>query len=366
MARQNAALQVETERRPPSPLPPSREETVKLSLAPSLLNGANRADGPALTRGPLGDHSAPPSKIAGRRLGRYRLIERLGRGTQADVWKAVQIEPFVQEVALKVLPPLLAGESWRLDQFRHEAEVGASFANSSLLPTYEFGEINGITFIAMPFVDGGSLADVIAARRERRAGHSRLDVDPRVLLPAAEFDRSIARVFVKIARALHVAHLGRVIHRDIKPANILLDRKHDDRVFLCDFGLGFDLDRPQHGELREGVGSPLYMPPEKLIGLEGVDEIRCDLYALGVTLFEALTLALPLEIPVDLPRSQWAEYLVLTPPLRPREIEPDLPEPLEAIVLKATHRLAAERYATAAALADDLARFLREHRCERA
>ena len=128
-------------------------------------------------------------------------------------------------------------------------------------------------------------------------------------------------------------HLARVVHRDIKPANILLDRHQPDGVFLCDFGLGRDLDIATPEQLRDGAGTPLYMPPERLLRL-CADEILCDVYALGATLYEAVTLVPPVQVPESLPWPAWTTYLATTKPEPPRTLRPDIPDALEMIILR--------------------------------
>lgn len=288
-----------------------------------------------------------------RRFGRYRLIERLGEGRQGQVWKAIQLEPIIETVALKLLAPALAGDPQRLAQFHREAEVGAQLESPSLLPTYEFGEINGIAFMTMPLVNGDSLAEVILQTCRRAAGDPLVTASWWTWLSEEAYIASMSRVIARIARALEVAHVNRVAHRDIKPANILMDRDREDRVYLCDFGLSRSLNDPPPASTRYGTGTPLYMAPEKLAGCLA-DDVLCDVYALGVTLCEALTRVHPFSIPAGLAAAQWAAHLALSTPRRPRSVNPRIPEALEAIVARAMDRDPARRYPSAAALADDL------------
>ena len=174
----------------------------------------------------------------------------------------------------------------------------------------------------------------------------------------AQFRRAIVRLLAQVARGLASAHRAFVAHCDVKPANILLDRGSD-RVFLCDFGLGRDLDVVTTAQLRDGAGTLLYMAPERLLRCN-TDEVRCDIYSLGVTLFEALTLIRPLEVPSMLSTPAWATYLAEAEPPRPREVRYDLPAALESIILRAMERDPDSRYPSAAALADDLETYLRD------
>jgi serine/threonine-protein kinase len=305
--------------------------------------------------------------VAGQRLGRYRLIERLGRGCQGDVWRAVADDgdadgdggSSAPEVALKLLPPSMAHDPRRLAQFRREAERRARLAVPSVLPTSEYGESDGILFMAMPLVDGCSLGDIIAWKR-RAAGTLRAPIDPRHPLAEAvgcTYLRGVVRVVAQVARTLDHVHTARVVHRDIKPANILLDRHRPEGVFLCDFGLARDLDIATPEQLRDGAGTPLYMAPERLLR-RYADEILCDIYALGATLYEAVTLVPPVPIPESLPWTAWMSYLATTEPDPPRYLRPEIPEVLEAIILRCLAHNPDRRYPSAAELAGTLESFL--------
>jgi serine/threonine-protein kinase len=318
----------------------ARSTTLSLSLSFQTASGV------------VGLPASPPS-VAGRRLGRFWLVERLGRGCQGDVWKAIQVEPIIESVALKILPRSLARDSKRRAQFRREAERGARLASASLLPTYEYGEVDGVVYMAMPLVNGCSLQDVVIYRRDPRSPRTPPRLHPLAFEQDAGYVRGIARLFARVARALADVHEARVAHRDIKPSNILLDCGPDEGVFLCDFGLARDLDVATPAQLCDGAGTPLYMPPERLLR-SPADEILCDIYALGATLFEALTLTPPFQVPEDLPCSEWAAFLALAEPARPRALRGGIPADLEAIVIRAMDRNPRQRHATARQLAEDL------------
>jgi eukaryotic-like serine/threonine-protein kinase len=303
--------------------------------------------------------ASPPScrSAIGRQVGPYTLVERLGRGSQGEVWRAIQLEPFRRVVALKVLGRELGLDAERVDRLRKEAERGGRLAHPAILPVLDFGQDDGHAYVAMPVVDGFTLAEIIAQRRARRDGKLPTDLHRLAVLPGADYLDALAEAIEQVARGLQEAHARQVIHRDVKPSNILLDRAHEGRAFLSDFGLARDLDDQSYLHPGTQPGTPLYMPPERLLGWEGIDEARCDTYALGVTLFEAATLDRPFTVPRDLHRSGWASYLSQAVPRRPRAIEPGLPRDLEAIILKAMDRNPSLRYASASDLADDLARF---------
>jgi serine/threonine-protein kinase len=314
-----------------------------------------RADG----RASESQHAGRGVSVPGQRLGRFRLVERLGRGCQGDVWRALALEPGADpiEVALKLLPPAMARDPRRLAQFRREAERRARLAVPSVLPTFESGEAEGFQFMAMPLVDGCSLRDVLTWRRRGSVRPSADPPHPLASATEAEYLAGIVRVVADVARTLTHVHASCVVHRDIKPANILLDRNRAEGVFLCDFGLARDLDVATPEQLRDGAGTPLYMPPERLLRLHA-DEVRCDIYALGATLYEAVLLVPPLEVPESLPWSSWTSYLASARPARPRSIRPEIPELLEAIILRAMAHEPLLRYPSAAEFGADLEEFL--------
>jgi len=253
---------------------------------------ASSAPWPTAIAGELPGYSCPttllPREPAGmpvgtsRPVGGYRLLEPLGAGAQAVVRRAVQGRPGGRLVALKLLAIGPRGDSRRVARLRREAARCARLEHPSILPVYEYGEADGVAFLAMELVDGRSLAEVIARRRRPGAGGQ--DGGHRLeSLPEAEYMRAVAAVLSQVAHALHAAHAGRVAHRDVKPANILLGRRPGARAFLADFGLGRDLDEATADQLlRDGSGTPMYMAPEKLRG-RPADEVLCDVYALGVT-----------------------------------------------------------------------------------
>jgi serine/threonine protein kinase len=300
------------------------------------------------------------------RVGRYHLIERLGRGAQGEVWKAVQLEPPIELVALKLLMPASRRDPTKLARFRREAERGAKLASRAILPTYEFGEDGDVVFFAMPLVDGFALSQVLDQRRKHRAGRPPLHLHRMAILSEPRYIDAVVRVLARVAWALEDAHSAKVVHCDVKPANILLDRGNDERAYLIDFGMGRDLDALPESRIGGAAGTVLYMAPEKLSG-RPADEVVCDVYALGATAFEAFTLKPPRVVPEDLPRSHWASYLAAEVPPRPSTILPRLPEKLEAILARALEQNPKRRYSSAGAMAGDLDQFLAEaqlYRCQ--
>lgn len=295
--------------------------------------------------------------LDGRRLGRYLLIELLGRGKQAVVWKAVQLEPCTRLVALKVFSTQWPFRRlWRVAQLRREATEEGRLAGTAVLPVYEYGEVEGYPFYTMPLISGPTLSEILHLRRQHEAGVAGSDRHRFVALPEPDYLREMIGLLARIARALGALHDAGAVHCDVKPGNILLDQ--DQRAYLCDFGLARLLNEelpPSHGQTS---GTPIYMAREKLLDWLDVDERRCDVYSMGVTLFEALTLDRPFHIPDDMPRTDWSGYLAVATAPRPRAVRPGLPQALEAIIRKAMRRDPARRYPSASTLADDLDRFL--------
>jgi serine/threonine-protein kinase len=240
---------------------------------------------------------------------------------------------------------------------RREAERGARLAGPSLLPVFELGKIDSFLYMAMPFVEGTTLQQLIKGRRNFLRGEKVELVHRLVATDEENYLRNSVRIMAKAARGLHFVHKGRVAHRDIKPANILLDYHRPHAVYLCDLGLGRDLEVATQEQMRDGAGTPMYMAPERLLKAPA-DEILCDIYSLGATLFETFTLARPFEAPDGIPLQCLAAFLARAEPRKPRDIQPSLPMDLELIIIKAMSRDPGQRYRTAQEIAVDLDSFL--------
>jgi len=297
-----------------------------------------------------------PLLAAGQVLGRYRLLEWLGRGGQGEVWKARRLVPVEELVALKVLNPSSARNANRMAQFRREAERGLRLVGPSLLTIHEFKESNGYHFMTMPFVEGTSLRDVIKGRATYLFGDEPTTLHHFVTLDDGDYLREMTLALAEAVRALACVHEQRIVHRDIKPANILLDNRRSGGVYLCDFGLGRDLDFATPDQMRDGAGTPLYMAPERLLRFTA-NEVKCDIYSMGVTLYEALTLEKPFRVPDHLNLAGVAPFLAGTEPMRPCLVDPRFPEELEPIIMKAMARDPSHRHDSAHELALDLERF---------
>jgi tetratricopeptide (TPR) repeat protein len=278
--------------------------------------------------------------LPGRRLGEYEVIGELGRGGMGSVWEALH-RSLRRRVALKILHPHLSISPQAIERFRREALAGARLSHPGIVAIYETGEDGGTNFLAMELVPGGfTLADRIAEWRRvpERGGNHWIE---------------LARFFVAVADALEAAHCLGVIHRDIKPGNILIGDHGQPRI--ADFGLARLQDELAISRTGEVTGTPYYMSPEQANGRVSGVSASTDVFALGVTLYEAITLYRPFEaetVPLLLDR------IVREDPVDPRQHRADIPRDLAAVTMKALEKRASDRYASAHAMADDLRRFL--------
>lgn len=258
--------------------------------------------------------------LSGRSFGVYRVVEPLGAGGMASVYKAYQ--PAVDRyVALKILPSHLAQDPEFLARFKQEARVLAKLQHPHILPVHDFGEADGFTFIVMPFIKTGTLAAALRGQP----------------LP---FDQ-IKRVITQVGDALDCAHTQGLVHRDVKPSNILLDERGN--CLLADFGIAKILEGADKLTATGGlVGTPKYMSPEQGMGnpLDG----RSDVYSLGVVLYEMATGQVPFR--AETPMAVVVKHIRDPLPV-PRQVNPEIPEPLQRMIFSAMHKEPSERFASA-------------------
>ncbi len=307
-------------------------------------------------------------------LGDFRIVREIGHGAYGRVFLAEQVT-LRRPVALKLLSAPLAQSYRTLERFRHEAEIAARLRHPNLVAVYAEGEAQGYAYYAMEQVEGISLAQVL--EKLRALGPSRLhSLDLRALVrglapppekgrdeegpappapvrPLAYFG-AVAHLVAEIADGLAYAHGRGVIHRDVKPGNVLVDRALVPH--LADFGLAKETGLESLSITGDLVGTPYYLSPE--IAKAGRIEVdhRTDIYSLGVTLYELLTLRVPFS---GTSSHEVLRRIVLEPPAAPRKINHDVPRDLQVIALKAMEKDPDHRYATAAEMAEDLRRFLR-------
>ena len=321
----------------------------------------------------------PALPIAVGRLGDFDIIREVGRGGMGVVYEARQIS-LGRKVALKVLPFAATLDPRQLQRFLLEAQAAAILHHVHIVPIYSVGCERGVHYYAMQFIDGQTLSQAVGALRRSAAEigdpihkgpESRLPTDsaPTELANALTTERSaespgyfraVARLGIQAARALEHAHQLGVIHRDIKPANLLLDTAGD--VWITDFGLARLRSHADITMSGDAVGTLRYMSPEQALAKRALVDHRTDIYSLGSTLYEVLTLQ-PAYPGTD--REEILQRIAQGEPQLPRRINRFIPVELETIVLHAMAHEPERRYATARELADDLERFL-EHRPVRA
>jgi serine/threonine protein kinase len=318
------------------------------------LRPANEAAGAA---------PADPSPLAP--LGDYRILREVGRGGMGVVYEAEQLS-LGRRVALKVLPFATALDARHLQRFKHEAQAAAHLHHTHIVPIHAVGCERGVHYYAMQFIDGHTLAAVIAALQAQEQGNPSADGPDSVTAPVAQLTtarssrdlawfRTVAGWGLQAAEALEHAHEQGIVHRDIKPGNLMVDLKG--HLWITDFGLARCQSEANLTRTGDVLGTLRYMSPEQALARRGTVDHRTDIYSLGATLYELLTLQVAVP---GRDREEVLRHLTLDDPVPPRRHNPALPAELETIVLKAMAKSAGERYATAQELADDLRRFLED------
>lgn len=333
-------------------------------------------------------------------FGDFQIVRELGRGGMGIVYEANQFS-LSRTVALKILPFTAVLDPRQLRRFETEARAAARLDHEHIVQVYQFGCEQGVHYYAMRYINGRNVAELIGQLRQltEHEGIDELqtdeadfelassltngyfmppnssapdvgqnligqpsamvDTDPTAKLSTIDrtdgpaYFRTVADLGIQAAEAVEFAHQNGVLHRDIKPSNLMVDESG--KLWVTDFGLA-----RIEGELGLSItgdvmGTLRYMSPEQRSGDSSSVDERSDVYALGVTLYEMLTLQ-PLFPSSN--RQELLKFLEQEEPLRPRQINKPIPAALEMIVLKALARKPADRYATAQELADDLRRFL--------
>jgi serine/threonine protein kinase/formylglycine-generating enzyme required for sulfatase activity len=320
----------------------------------------------ALLRQRIDEPMAPPPEAAaamptdGPTIGHYRLGRELGRGGQAIVHEAFDTR-LGRRVALKVVPKSAFGTSIAMQRFRAEAAITSRLEHPGICPVYEIGEVDDCMFLAMRFVEGRTLAQAIAATRVVGSGASGFDLELRERRdPPSSRNRgptALLRFFESAAAALDAAHRAGVVHRDVKPGNLMIQA--DGSAVVLDFGMAADRQHEGEALTRTGdvFGTPAYMAPEQCRGQRNLDA-HVDVWALGATLFEALTGDRAFR--GDTPEATMRAILAGRVP-DPGRLRPGLPHELRVVVGKALDPDPDRRYGSCAAFAEDLRR-LRELR----
>lgn len=294
-------------------------------------------------------------------LGDFRLIREVGRGGMGVVYEAEQLS-LRRRVALKVLPFAAAVDLRQLQRFKNEATAAAHLRHENIVPVYAVGCERGVHYYAMQFVEGQSLAALIAELREAKDSPgaepaastlpvARLSTERQADTPR-DFDW-IAGLGRQAALALEHAHQMGIVHRDVKPGNLLLDP--EGALWITDFGLAQVAGESGLTMTGELLGTLRYASPEQALGRRGVVDHRSDVYSLGATLYELLTLRPPFD---GGDRHELLRQIASEEPPAPRSIYPAIPVELETIVLKALRKEPTDRYSTAHEFAEDLLRFV--------
>jgi serine/threonine protein kinase len=330
-------------------------------------------------------------------LGDYQIIREIGRGGMGIVYEAVQLS-LGRRVAVKVLPFAATFDAKHLQRFHNEAQSAAQLHHTNIVPIYGVGSERGVHFYAMQLIEGHSLAEIIRQVRHQtgrpeiertlvsqtsqsrevgpdeptgplQAPAGRLEQEERAETVSqmsmalstyrskkqTEYFRTAARLILQAAEALDHAHQFGIVHRDVKPANLLVDLHG--RLWITDFGLAqfrTDASLTQTGDV---LGTLRYMSPEQASGQRVLLDHRTDVYSLGATLYELLTLE-----PIFPGRSsqELLHQIVHDEPRGPRLLEKTVPVELETIVLKAVSKSPADRYGSAKEFAADLKRYLQD------
>jgi serine/threonine protein kinase len=328
-------------------------------------------------------------------IGEFRLVREIGRGGMGIVYEAHQTS-LNRRVALKVLPFAASMDPKQLQRFQNEAQAAAQLHHTNIVPVFGVGAERGVHYYAMQLIEGQSLANVI----EEMRAHERLRSDEQPRTSGADLkssdkgeatgpwsplpptplsrgpetvarhsasmstDRSlrrnsffqrVAQLGLRAAEALDHAHQAGVIHRDIKPANLLVDVRGN--IWITDFGLALFQTGAGLTMTGELLGTLRYMSPEQAWARRGEIDHRTDIYSLGVTLYELLTLHPVFE---GQDRHELLYKIAHEEPREPRRLDRNIPVELETIVLKAIAKSPSERYATSQDMADDLQRFLED------
>ena len=270
---------------------------------------------------------------AGATVGRYTILEPLGQGGMATVYKAFQ-PSLEREVALKVLRPGFAQDKEFLERFEREAKAIARLRHPHIVQVFDFEMTEGQYVLAMEFLEGGTLKD-----RQTELARAHRGMDP----------QESVRIVAEVAEALTYAHEQGIVHRDVKPSNVMLTRK--DWAVVTDFGIARILGATSHTQTGVGIGTPEYMAPEQ--GQGGRVDHRADIYSLGAMAYEMLTGQVPYT--ADTPLAVVIAHIKDPLPL-PSKVNPTIGPAVERVLLRALAKDPEQRFASAT----DMAQALRE------
>ena len=281
--------------------------------------------------------------MIGKDLGDFHIVRLIAKGGMGIVYEAEQIS-LKRKVALKILPNDLINEFISIERFKREAQAIATLHHPNIVQVYQFSAWQESQFFAMEFIEGKTLEEILNIKRKSSEEEQKIP-----LLWAID-------IIIQTLRALEYAHSKNVIHRDIKPANIMLDVSG--RVFLTDFGLAKQLELEKIEADGITLGTPEYMSPEQAAG-EPVDW-RTDIYSLGLVLYELLTGDTPYQ--GKSPMSIIANRIIKENVRRPTECNPDIPQEIERIIMRAVAKKKEERYQSSQEMLEALDKFRSEQK----
>lgn len=289
-----------------------------------------------------------------RRFGHFELIKELGRGAQGVVYLA-EDTLLGRRVALKLLVGSGAQSKEVRERFQREGKITSRLNHPGICALYEVGEVENIPFLAMQYVKGRTLAELLTEARAAQQLSAESAVQTISVMGRSSKGEmeDVLRLMEKVARALHVAHEAGLVHRDVKPHNIMVDEQGE--PVLLDFGLARDLDAEGQTLTASGavMGTPAYLAPEQIVADREHIDRRTDIYALGVTLFECLTL----QRPYDAPSWDQLYHKILEAAVpNPCKLNPRIPRDMRTVIEVAMERESRRRYASAQLLAEDLRR----------
>ncbi len=327
-----------------------------------------------------------------RSLGDFRLIQEIGRGGMGVVFQAEQIS-LRRRVALKILPLAAMLDQRALTRFKNEVMAVAQLDHPNIVDIYAVACDRGVHHYAMRYIEGCTVSTIIKEMQRRSDAELELPdaissvvssiqsreseaedmnrtqdhVDPALVETACHsvtyparrriqsraYFHSLAQFAAVIADALDHAHQRGIVHRDIKPANLMIDSSG--KPWVADFGLAHIESSPEMTMTGDLLGTARYMSPEQVLGDRAGTDGRTDIYSLGVTLYELITLKIPFDADG---REELLRQILDEQPVAPTRLNPRVPRDLETIVLKCLEKNSEDRYATAGELADDLRRFV--------
>ena len=261
------------------------------------------------------------SNLIGKVLGKYKIIQKLGSGGMADVYKGIQIG-LDREVAIKVLPPAFAQDREMVKRFRRESQATAKLSHPNIITIYDSGEQDGCFFYVMEYLKADSLEDVLEKEKPLQLART-------------------LKIAQDILKALVYCHEKEIIHRDLKPANIKFDLREN--AILTDFGLVKDLGETAITQTGVVLGTPQYMSPEQIKGLD--PDARSDLYQVGVIIYEMLTGRTPVQVPQG--GAMPAAKILGQKVPEPKELNAEIPDDLNVFLMKAINEDPTSRFQTA-------------------